>query len=91
VSSRLIVCWAALRAARQILPGPYRLVPGGVLRIATDISAYAAHARAQLAHHGRWAVVEGERPDWRPDDGFEAKGVRAGRTVTELTCTLNAT
>jgi len=65
-----------------------RLEPGGVLRIATDISAYAAHARTQLAHHGRWDVVEGERPDWRPDDGFEAKGVRAGRTVTELTCTL---
>ena len=58
-----------------------RLVPGGVLRIATDIAAYAEHARTQLAHHGRWDVVEGERPDWRPDDGFEAKGVRAGRTV----------
>lgn len=65
-----------------------RLVLGGVLRIATDISAYAAHARAQLEHHGRWDVVEGERPPWRPDDGFEAKGVRAGRAVTELTCTL---
>ena len=39
-----------------------RLVPGGVLRIATDIAAYAAHARTQLAHHGRWDVVEGERP-----------------------------
>jgi tRNA (guanine-N7-)-methyltransferase len=65
-----------------------RLVPGGVLRIATDITAYAGHARAQLAHHGRWDVVEGERPSWRPDDGFEAKGVRAGRVVTELTCTL---
>ena len=46
-----------------------RLVPGGVLRIATDIAAYAAHARAQLAHHGRWDVVEGERPDWRPTTG----------------------
>ena len=61
-----------------------RLAPGGVLRIATDIAAYAAHARAQLAHHGRWDVVEGERPDWRPDDGFEAKGVRVGRTPTEV-------
>ena len=49
-----------------------------------------SHARTQLAHHGRWDVVEGERPPWRPDDGFEAKGVRAGRTVTELTCTLRA-
>ena len=65
-----------------------RLVPGGELLVATDIVAYAAHARAQLAHHGRWDVVEGERPPWRPDDGFEAKGVRAGRTVTELRATL---
>ncbi|MGB7818129.1 MAG: tRNA (guanine(46)-N(7))-methyltransferase TrmB [Ornithinibacter sp.] len=65
-----------------------RLVSGGTLRIATDHPVYAAHARAQLAHHGRWDVVEGDRPSWRPDDGFEAKGVRAGRSVTELTCTL---
>ena len=67
-----------------------RLVPGGELLVATDISAYAAHARTQLAHHGRWDVVEGERPSWRPDDGFEAKGLRAGRAVTELRCTLRA-
>lgn len=65
-----------------------RLVPGGVLLVATDITAYAAHASAQLAHHGRWEVVRGHRPDWRPDDGFEAKGLRAGRAVTELACTL---
>ena len=67
-----------------------RLVPGGELLVATDIAAYAAHARTQLAHHGRWDVVEGERPSWRPDDGFEAKGLRAGRAVTELRCTLRA-
>lgn len=65
-----------------------RLVPAGVLLVATDIDAYAGHVRRQLAHHGRWDVVEGERPAWRPDDGFEAKGLRAGRTVTELRCTL---
>lgn len=65
-----------------------RLRPGGVLRIATDIAAYAEHCREQLAAHGGFDVVEGERPVWRPDDGFEAKGVRAGRTVTELTCTV---
>jgi tRNA (guanine-N7-)-methyltransferase len=65
-----------------------RLVPAGVLLVATDIDAYAGHVRRQLAHHGRWDVVEGERPTWRPDDGFEAKGLRAGRTVTELRCTL---
>ena len=67
-----------------------RLVPGGELLIATDITAYAGHARSQLAHHGRWDVVEGERPAWRPDAGFEAKGLRAGRSVTELRCTLRA-
>lgn len=65
-----------------------RLEPGGRLLIATDIVAYAAHARTQLAEHGRWKVVEGERPSWRPDDGFEAKGVRAGRVVSELSATL---
>jgi tRNA (guanine-N7-)-methyltransferase len=65
-----------------------RLVPGGVLLVATDIDGYARHCREQLAAHGRFDVVEGERPDWRPDDGFEAKGLRHGRTVTELRCTL---
>jgi tRNA (guanine-N7-)-methyltransferase len=64
-----------------------RLAAGGVLLVATDHAGYAAHAREQLAHHGRWDVVEGERPTWRPDDGFEAKGLRAGRAVTELRCT----
>jgi tRNA (guanine-N7-)-methyltransferase len=65
-----------------------RLAPGGVLRIATDHDGYAAHCRRQLEHHRRWHVVEGERPPWRPDDGFEAKALRAGRTVTELRCIL---
>lgn len=65
-----------------------RLAPGGVLRIATDIDAYARHCREQLAAFGGFEVVEGERPAWRPDDGFEAKGLRHGRTVSELRCTL---
>ncbi|MGG5260903.1 tRNA (guanosine(46)-N7)-methyltransferase TrmB [Phycicoccus avicenniae] len=65
-----------------------RLRPGGVLLVATDIDAYAGHCRTQLAAHGGFDVVEGERPDWRPDDGFEAKGLRHGRTVSEFRCTL---
>ncbi len=65
-----------------------RLVPGGVLLVATDIDSYAAHCRVQLAAHGGFDVVEGERPAWRPDDGFEAKGLRHGRTVSEFRCTL---
>jgi tRNA (guanine-N7-)-methyltransferase len=65
-----------------------RLRPAGVLLVATDHAGLAVHARGQLEHHGRWDLVEGERPAWRPDDGFEAKGLRAGRAVTELRCTL---
>ncbi|MEO7267579.1 MAG: tRNA (guanosine(46)-N7)-methyltransferase TrmB [Knoellia sp.] len=62
-----------------------RLEPGGVLRIATDHEVYAAHVRQQVAHHGGWHVVEGERPPWRPRHGFEAKGRRAGRSIHEFT------
>ncbi|MFC7489289.1 MULTISPECIES: tRNA (guanosine(46)-N7)-methyltransferase TrmB [unclassified Knoellia] len=64
-----------------------RLEPGGALRIATDHEVYAAHVRQQVAHHAGWHVVEGERPDWRPKHGFEAKGLRAGRSIHEFTLT----
>lgn len=64
-----------------------RLEPGGVLRIATDHEVYAAHVRHQVAHHGGWQVVEGARPSWRPQDGFEAKGLRAGRSIHEFALT----
>jgi tRNA (guanine-N7-)-methyltransferase len=65
-----------------------RLRPGGHLLVATDHDGYAAHARAELAAHGRFVVTEGERPWWRPIDGFEAKGLAAGRSVTELRADL---
>ena len=65
-----------------------RLRPGGQLLVATDIDSYAAHCHRQLEAHGGYDVVDGERPPWRPDDGFEAKGLRHGRTVHELRCTL---
>ncbi len=61
-----------------------RLVAGGRLLIATDIEVYAVHAREHLARHGGWRVTEGSRPSWRPTDGFEAKGARAGRTAYEI-------
>lgn len=64
-----------------------RLVPGGVLLIATDIEVYAEHVREHLARHGGWHVTEGERPAWRPADGFEAKGLAAGRTAYEFRLT----
>ena len=64
-----------------------RLEPGGVVRIATDHPVYAAHVRLQVAAHDGFRLVEGERPSWRPADGFEAKGLRAGRSVAEFTLT----
>jgi tRNA (guanine-N7-)-methyltransferase len=65
-----------------------RLAPGGHLLVATDHAVYAAHARSELAAHGRFEVSEGERPPWRPYDGFEAKGLAAGRMVTEFRAVL---
>lgn len=61
-----------------------RLRPGGALLIATDHAVYAPHVRAQLERHGGYAVVEGERPGWRPGDGFEDKGRAAGRAIHEF-------
>lgn len=65
-----------------------RLRPGGHLLVATDDDGYAAHTRAVLAAHGRFVVTEGERPPWRPLDGFEAKGLAAGRSVSEFRAVL---
>jgi len=84
----------ARHAKRRFVAGPTldlvasRLQPGGCILVATDHDGYAAHARAELAAHGRFVVTEGERPPWRPIDGFEAKGLAAGRAVTEFRATL---
>lgn len=64
-----------------------RLRPGGHLLVATDHAAYAEHVREQLAEHGGYDIVEGERPSWRPSDGFEDKGVAAGRVIHEIRAT----
>lgn len=63
-----------------------RLVPGGSLLIATDSDVYADHVREQLALHGGFETIEGERPAWRPTDGFEDKALRAGRDIHEFHC-----
>ncbi len=65
-----------------------RLVPGGQLLVATDHDGYAAHVRTAFAAHGGFDVTEGERPAWRPTDGFEAKGLAAGRRVSEFRARL---
>ncbi|MEI2777674.1 MAG: tRNA (guanosine(46)-N7)-methyltransferase TrmB [Tetrasphaera sp.] len=60
------------------------LVPGGVLLVATDHPVYAAHVLAQFAGCQGFAVGEVRRPEWKPLDGFEAKGLAAGRTPIYL-------
>jgi tRNA (guanine-N7-)-methyltransferase len=64
-----------------------RLEAGGALVVATDQAHYAEHTLRALADHGGWCVVEGERPQWRPTAGFEAKGVGAGRAIHEIRAT----
>ncbi len=64
-----------------------RLAPGGTLLVATDQAAYADHVVSQVERHGVFGVSVTPRPDWRPTDGFEAKGIRAGRSITDLLVT----
>ena len=64
-----------------------RLAPGGVLRVATDQELYATHTLAALEAHGGWDVVIGDRPAWRPTDGFERKGIAAGRAIHDISAT----
>lgn len=61
-----------------------RLEPGGTLLFATDIDDYAGAARAVLDAHPDLDGGPAPRPPWRPPTGYEAKGVAAGRSVTEL-------
>ena len=61
-----------------------RIVPGGHLLVATDIEDYARHARSVLDAHPAFVGGPGARPDWRPAEGYEAKGRAAGRSIAEL-------
>ena len=60
------------------------LKPGGHVLVATDQDFYAEHVLAEVAAHPRFEVHRAERPQWRPRNGFEAKGIAAGRTINEL-------
>lgn len=64
-----------------------RLAPGGAFLVATDITAYAAHVVHEVEAHGVLTVTRTPRPAWRPTSGFEAKGIAAGREVTDLRIT----
>lgn len=63
------------------------VVPGGELRIATDIEAYAEHALAEAAASPDWRVAADGAdpwPDW-PGTRYEAKALKAGRRPRYLT------
>lgn len=65
-----------------------RLVPGGLLHMATDWEDYAHAARAILDGHPDFAhtVDKGfsPRPEWRPQTKFEQRGERLGHGVWDL-------
>jgi tRNA (guanine-N7-)-methyltransferase len=83
--------WPKARHAKRRFIGPHTmnliaecLADGGHLRVATDHASYADHAHTELSEHASFAVRAASRPAWRPTDGFEAKGIAAGRTVSDL-------
>jgi len=65
-----------------------RLVPGGVLRLATDWPPYAAQMGGVLSGEPLLEnVYDGPAPRWdeRPLTRFERRGIAAGRPITDLT------
>ncbi|MGV1007443.1 MAG: tRNA (guanine(46)-N(7))-methyltransferase TrmB [Dermatophilaceae bacterium] len=61
-----------------------RLAPGGHVLLATDHDEYAAYVVREVRDHGAFTVRPVTRPAWRPVSGYEAKGLQAGRRITEL-------
>lgn len=80
--------WPKARHAKRRLVTPSfaalvadRLVPGGLLHVATDIAAYADEARQVLAATPGMDLVE---PPWRAATRFERRGRREGRGSHDL-------
>jgi tRNA (guanine-N7-)-methyltransferase len=86
--------WPKAKHHKRRLVGPdfaalaaSRLVPGGRWRLATDWDDYARQMREVLDAEPRLrreSDDEGERWSERPVTRFEARGVAAGRSVTDL-------
>lgn len=63
------------------------LVPGGTLHLATDIPEYAGQMLAVCAAEPRLQnTADGfrSRPAWRPETGYERRGLAAGRRSVDL-------
>lgn len=83
--------WPKARHAKRRLLTPAflrlvasRLVPGGVLHVATDWAPYFADVLAALAQVADLEVVSLERPPARPVTKFEARGLRVGRAAQDV-------
>ncbi|MDR0436069.1 MAG: tRNA (guanosine(46)-N7)-methyltransferase TrmB [Propionibacteriaceae bacterium] len=84
--------WQKKRHHKRRLVGPAfaelvlsRLAPGGLWRLATDWDDYATHIHEVLDGHPKLVSVPGARFAVRPMTRFEARGVAAGRTITDFT------
>ncbi len=60
------------------------LAPGGELHVATDWDDYAEHARSMVAAEPRLVARSGDRRVDRPTTAYEARGLAAGRRITDL-------
>ena len=60
------------------------LAPGGELYVATDWDDYAEHARSMVAAEPRLEPIASDRRIARPVTAYEARGLAAGRTITDL-------
>jgi tRNA (guanine-N7-)-methyltransferase len=78
---------------RRLLKPPFvhalaeRLAPGGYLHVATDWRDYAEEALVALradALLANTAEAFAERPAWRPQTKFEARGQKLGHAVFDL-------
>ena len=58
-----------------------KLIPGGVLRLATDWDSYAEAMEETFSSNARFEAVSTQRFATRPLTKFESRGVQAGRTI----------
>ena len=60
------------------------LLPGGVLRLATDIEDYWRKSIAIVGANGSFDDATFSRPDWRIETVFERRGINEGRLPTDI-------
>jgi tRNA (guanine-N7-)-methyltransferase len=61
-----------------------RLTVGGTVHVASDIADYVRHTERVVEGEPRLRGGVVDRPTWRPVTRFEQRGLREGRTATDL-------